>query len=100
VTLHGPAGEAVSFEAAADRSIARSALAAGYALTTGCLQGRCAICRARLLAGTVRALRRPSPQATVDPAALPDGCVLPCSVRPCSDVVLAPFGPWMALPPR
>ena len=58
------------------------------------MQGRCQICRAKLLGGAVKSSRPLSRYATVDPAALPDDYVLPCSVSPLSDVVLAPRGPW------
>lgn len=62
------------------------------------MQGRCQICRAKLVAGTVKSLRPLSKYATVDPAAMPDGSVLPCSVVARSDVSLAPRGPWRILP--
>lgn len=94
VTLLGEPDERVSFPASAGRSIVRAAAAAGYELTTGCLQGRCAICRARLLSGEVGVLRRRSKNAVGDPADRPDGCVLLCSVAPRSDVVVEPLGPW------
>ena len=94
VTLVAPDATTANFAAASGRSIVKSAQSAGYELTTGCLQGRCAICRARLLSGTVAALRRPSPNAIGDAAHRADGCVLLCSVGPLSDVVLAPLSPW------
>ena len=80
--------------AAAGRSLVKAAQLAGIELTSGCLQGRCAICRARLLAGKVGALRRPSPHAVGDPVQRADGHVLPCSVGALSDIVLAPASPW------
>lgn len=94
VVLQAANASAVEFAAAAGRSLVKSARAAGYELTTGCLQGRCAICRARVISGTVAALRRPSPHAGGNAAARMDGCVLLCSVGPLSDVVLEPMGPW------
>ena len=94
VVLQAANASAVTFAAAAGRSLVKSARAAGYALTTGCLQGRCAICRARLMSGTVVDLRRPSPHAIGNASERMDGCVLLCSVGPLSDVVLEPLGPW------
>ncbi len=94
VTLRHGNDAPVRFAATAGRSVVRSAAAAGYALTTGCLQGRCAICRARLLTGEVAALRRRSKHALADPARRADGCVLLCSVEPCSDLELEALSPW------
>ncbi len=94
VTLRDEDGAEVRFHAAAGRSIVKSAARAGYVLTTGCLQGRCAICRARLLSGTVTSLRGYSKHAVSDPAARADGCVLLCSVGPRSDLVLEALSPW------
>lgn len=94
VVLEGEAGVRVEFEAAPGRALARAAAAAGIVLTTGCLQGRCAICRARLLSGSVAPVRRPSVHAVGNPADRADGCVLLCSVAATSDVVVAPLGPW------
>ena len=87
-------GERTEFAASAAQSIARSAEAVGVILTTGCRQGRCAICRARLVSGSVAGVRRRSPNAVGDPAHRADGCVLLCSVAPTSDVVIAPRSPW------
>lgn len=94
VVLEGDAGVRAEFEAAAGRALARAAAAAGIVLTTGCLQGRCAICRARLISGSVTAVRRPSVNAVGNPAERADGCVLLCSVAATSNVVVAPLGPW------
>ena len=94
VQLRDETGTTVEFTASADRPIFRSAYDAGYVLTTGCLQGRCAICRARLVSGEVKKLGSVSKNAVSDPANRPDGCVLLCSVGPCSDVVLEPLSPW------
>lgn len=84
----------VEFAAEAGRSIARAAARAGYDLTTGCLQGRCAICRARVVSGAVRPLRPPSQYAVGDAAHRADGCVLLCAVGALADVVLEPLSPW------
>ena len=94
VVLQAANASAVEFAAAAGRSLVKSARSAGYELTTGCLQGRCAICRARVISGTVADLRRPSPHAIGNASERMDGCVLLCSVGPLSDVVLEPLGPW------
>jgi ferredoxin len=96
VVLTGADGQEVRFVASRGRSIVKSAALAGYMLTTGCLQGRCAICRARLLEGDVGVLRKHSKNAVGDPASRHDGCVLLCSVGPRSDVVLEPLSPWTA----
>lgn len=97
VTLLGPDGTRIAFDCEEGRTIVRAARNAGYELMTGCLQGRCAICRARLVEGEVRAIRRRSKHATADPANRPDGCVLQCSVGPVTDVVVAPLAGWRTL---
>jgi len=94
VTLQSHDKSEVTFTATGGRSIARSAANAGYRLTTGCLQGRCAICRAQLISGKVGPARRPSRNAVGDPLRRADGCILLCSVSPLSDVVVAPLSPW------
>lgn len=98
VTLNGPDGERITFPCESDRTIVRAARNAGYELMTGCLQGRCAICRARLVAGRVHAIRRRSKHATADPANRPDGCVLMCSVGPDCDVTVEPLARWRRVP--
>ena len=75
-------------------SIFRAAKRAGIEMTAGCMQGRCQICRAVLHSGQIKSLRPLSPNGTVDPAALPDNYMLPCSVVATSDVSIAPRGPW------
>lgn len=92
--LQSSAGEAVSFPVNHGQSVVKAAAKAGYVLTTGCLQGRCAICRARLISGHVTRLRRASKHATANPAERADGCVLLCSVTAQSDLVVAPLSPW------
>lgn len=94
VTLRAADGTTVSFAASAANSIVKSAARAGIRLTTGCLQGRCAICRARPLAGNFRLLRKLSKHAVASPLERADGCVLPCSIAPTSDVALEPLSPW------
>jgi ferredoxin len=95
VTLRGADGAIAEFTGEAGRSIVHAASNAGYELTTGCRQGRCAICRARVIEGAVKPIRRPSKNALGSPADRKDGCVLLCSVGPASDVVLEPLSPWM-----
>lgn len=68
-------------------------------MSAGCMQGRCQTCRAVLLSGTVKSRLPLSPYATVDPAALPDNYMLPCSVVPTGDVAIAPRGPWRIVEP-
>ncbi|MGR8949903.1 MAG: 2Fe-2S iron-sulfur cluster-binding protein [Gammaproteobacteria bacterium] len=87
----------LSFRCADNQSIFRAARRAGIEMSAGCMQGRCQICRAVLSDGTVKSLRPLSPYATVDPAAMPDNNVLPCSVVPTSDVSIAPRGPWRVI---
>ena len=94
VTLISNDVPVLRFSCSGKLSIMRAALLAGVELSAGCMQGRCQICRARLCSGTVKSLRPLSKYATVDPAAMPDGMVLPCSIVPCSDVAIAPRGPW------
>ena len=87
-------GGQVAFSGEPEVSIARSAALAGIQLTTGCLQGRCAICRAYLQQGSVRLRRRPSPSALTSPLARTDGTVLLCAIVPLSAVELTPLSPW------
>lgn len=94
IVLIGADGAQAEFSAPGGRSLVKAAAAAGIELTTGCLQGRCAICRVHLHQGRVAALRRPSPNATADPASRADGCVLACSVGALSDLVIEPLSPW------
>ena len=88
--------QTVTFVAREGRSIVRSARIAGFELTTGCLQGRCAICRSEVLEGEVGLFRKSSPNQVGDPMDREDGCVLLCSVDPRSDLVIQPKGPWNA----
>ena len=81
VTLVAKDGARTEFQAPAGRSLMQAAAQHGLRITSGCLQGRCAICRARLLKGSVSALRA-------------DGTVLLCSVAATSDVEIAPLSPW------
>jgi ferredoxin len=94
VGLIGVDGRRVEFAAPPAQSLVKAAARAGYLVTTGCLQGRCAICRARLLSGAVIPLRRPSPNAVSAGAQLAAGLVLMCSVAAGSDVELAPLSAW------
>ena len=94
VKLIAPDGAHAEFQASEDRAIARSAAQAGINLTTGCLQGRCAICRASVVSGTVKAVRRPSKNATGDPLVRADGFVLLRSVGPASDLMIEALSPW------
>ena len=95
VVLRGADGGKAEFTCEAGRSVARAASNAGYELTTGCRQGRCAICRARIFEGKVRPVRRASKNATGTPAEREDGCVLLCAVSPDSDLVVEPLSPWL-----
>ncbi len=94
VILVAKDGARAEFLVPAGRSLVKAAAQHGLRITTGCLQGRCAICRAQLLKGAVTALRAPSPNAVGDPAHRADGTVLLCSVGATSDVEIAPLGPW------
>ena len=94
VTLVQEGIQVIRFSCPDNLSIFRGAARAGIEMSAGCMQGRCQICRAILLEGSVKSRRPLSPNGTVDPANLPDGYVLPCSVVATSDVVIAPRGPW------
>jgi ferredoxin len=99
VSLIAADGARVEFDAAPAQSLVKAAARAGYRITSGCLQGRCAICRARLLSGTVLPLRRPSPNAVGTALHSVDGLVLLCSVTAASDVEVAPLSAWRLAPP-
>ena len=94
VTLYADDGARVEFDAAPRQSLVKAAARAGYLITTGCLQGRCAICRATLLRGVVAPLRRASPNTGAVHASDDNAVVRLCSVVAGSDVELAPFSPW------
>lgn len=94
VSLIASDGTRVEFEAPPTQSLVKAAARAGYLITTGCLQGRCAICRAALVSGEVVAVRRPSPNAVGDGAHDADGLVRLCSVAAASDVEVAPLSAW------
>ena len=100
VTLLGADGERVEFAVEPRQSLVKAAARAGYLVVTGCMQGRCAICRARVLSGKLVSLRAPSPYM-VDSASRDDeGVVRLCSVGADSDVELAPFSRWRRALPR
>ena len=94
ITLVKNGKQVIRFSCPANLSIFRAAARAGIEMSAGCMQGRCQICRAILLDGRVKSRRPLSPNGTVDPANLPDGYILPCSVVATSNVVIAPRGPW------
>ena len=94
IILQSADGAIAEFTCEAGRSISQAASNAGYELTTGCRQGRCTICRARVLEGSVQPTRRPSKNAVGSVADRKDGCVLLCSVSPDSDVLIEPLSPW------
>ena len=99
VTLIAADGARVEFTAQSGRSLVRSAALAGVRITSGCLQGRCAICRARLLRGSVTPLRVPSANGVGEGPLRADGTVLLCSVAASSDIELAPLSPWRVCAP-
>lgn len=99
VSLIATDGARVEFDAAPAQSLVKAAARAGYRITSGCLQGRCAICRAHLLSGTVLPLRRASPNVVGTALHSVDGLVLLCSVTAASDVEVAPLSAWRLAPP-
>lgn len=99
VTLVNNGTGVLNFECPENLSIFRAAARAGIEMSAGCMQGRCQICRGELLSGRVKSTRPISKYATVNPAALPDGYILPCSVSPLCDTILAPRGPWRIVNP-
>ena len=96
VRLTAADGRRVEFEAVPGQSLVKAAARAGYLITTGCLQGRCTICRANLLSGSVAPLRRPSHYAVGSAAQRLDGLILLCSVAATSDLEIAPLSAWRA----
>lgn len=91
VTLVAADGTRVAFDAAPQQSLVRAAARAGILITSGCLQGRCAICRGKLISGAVAPLRRPSPHAVATDG---EGVVRLCSVSARSDLEIAPLSRW------
>ena len=96
VVLIAADGARVEFTALSGRSVARAAALAGIRITSGCLQGRCAVCRARLLRGSVLPLRTPSANGVGGGPVRTDGTVLLCSVAATSDIEISPLSPWRA----
>ena len=79
-------------------SLVNAARNAGIKLTTGCLQGRCAICRAQVLDGTFTVLKHNVKNARGSVTERVDGCVLTCCTSARSDLLLAPLGEWSRVP--
>ena len=75
-------------------SLVNAARKAGIKFTTGGLQGRCAICRARVLEGMFTVLKHNVKNARGSVTQRVDGCVLTCCVSAKSDLLLAPLGEW------
>ena len=98
VVLRDKTGATIRFCAPRGRSLVKSAAQAGIDLTTGCLQGRCAICRSHIVDGEVELLRRQSTNVVGSPLHRDDGCVLICSVGPVSNLTIEPLGPWRCKP--
>lgn len=99
VALIAADGSRVEFTAPNDRSVLKAGAQAGVRITSGCLQGRCAICRARLLRGSVTPLRALSANSVGDGALRADGTVLLCSVAASSDLEISPLSPWRTCAP-
>ncbi len=99
VVMTAADGARVEFSAQGSRSVVKAAALAGVRITSGCLQGRCAICRARLLRGSVTPLRTPSANGVGDGPVRADGTVLLCSVAADSDIEISPLGPWRVCAP-
>lgn len=73
-----------AFEVREDRTILGAAEEAGAALPSGCRDGHCISCAARLLDGRVD---QPGAVA-LSPAQRAEGFILPCVARPRSDCTL------------
>lgn len=73
------------FEASDGVSILEAARTAGLVLEHSCRTGRCGLCRARVLGGETRALRR---EESLSDAERADGVVLTCARAATSDVSL------------
>lgn len=95
VRLVAASGREVEFPCPAGMAVFRAAELAGVRMRVGCMQGRCATCRCRVLEGAVISVREASRHAVGRPDAREDGHVLPCSVTPTCDTVLAVRSPWL-----
>jgi len=78
-----PAG--TRFEAGADQSLLKSALAALAPLRSSCRNGTCRACLCRLASGTIT-YEIEWPGVSADERR--EGWILPCVARPTSDLVL------------
>jgi len=76
---------AQTFEASADQTVLRAALAAGVQLLSSCRNGTCRSCRCKLLRGVAEHTIE-WPGLSRDEKA--EGWVLPCVLRALSDCVL------------
>lgn len=92
VTLVDPDGNSISFLCGSNEAIFSAAQKAGYELTLGCMQGRCTVCKAKLISGDVKFLR-PIPKGNEDKLSGAPNELL-CSVAPQSDSQLQTFARW------
>lgn len=81
----------VAFNCGIDERIFEAAKRQGIFMANYCKQGACGACASRLVAGSVSYIRsiKGAPQNPV-----PGDEVRPCSLKPYSDVVLAPLSAW------
>lgn len=88
-------GNRIEFFCGNDEPVFKAAERAGYGLTLGCMQGRCTICKARLMAGEVKFLRPVPKEAQGNLPGTPD--ILLCSYAPQADATLQVYGRWSTL---
>ena len=93
VTLIDRNGRLIAFSCGLNEPVYKAAGRAGYELTLGCMQGRCAICKAKLISGEVKFLRSIPKE---EKGSLPESqSVLLCSYAPQVDTTLETYSPWL-----
>ena len=93
VTLLDKGGSHIAFPCGPNEPIYKAGERAGYELTLGCMQGRCTICKAKLISGEVKFLRPIPKEAEGCLPGAPD--ILLCSYAPQVDTTLQPYGRWL-----
>ena len=91
IRLNSKTQKEADFDCDSDELILEAAKQQGIYLASYCKQGACGACTARLISGSVSYVRSiggapENPQRGDE--------VRPCSLKPCSDLVLEPVAAW------
>ena len=91
IKLESDTQEEVGFDCSSEALILEAAKQQGIYMANYCKQGACGACAAKLVSGSINYVRniKGAPQ---EPLAGDE--VRPCSIKPCSDLVLEPLTAW------